>query len=153
MIVSFIATDIIIVNKSSCIDELKKILCITWNSLDKMNKLGLPKILKNIWTQIDVSDILTEFEEIMDSMDDSSEKWKEKGIIKFFLLEDYKKEEVKKVKCDILQVESYLEQAKTAFEQIQNLPKYKSVSALLSHIDNFNDTMNGKDTFKMDNIK
>ena len=45
------------------------------------------------------------------------------------------------------------EQAKTAFEQILNLPKYESVAALLSHIDNFNNTMNGKDTFNMDNIK
>jgi len=42
MIVSFIATDIIIVNKGYRMDDVKKILSITWNSLDKMNKLGLP---------------------------------------------------------------------------------------------------------------
>jgi hypothetical protein len=42
MIIVFIATDIIIVNKECRVDEVKKILSITWNSLDKMNKLGLP---------------------------------------------------------------------------------------------------------------
>ena len=49
MIAAFIATDIIIVNKGYRMDDVKKILSITWNSLDKMNKLGLPKILKNVW--------------------------------------------------------------------------------------------------------
>ena len=153
MLVAFIATDIIIVNKGCRMDDVRKILSITWNILDKMNKSGPPKILKNIWIQVDDEDFLNNFEEIMDSIDNSSEKWKDKGIkLSPFLLEDYKKE-VKKVKDDILQLEPYLEQAKTAFEQILNLPKYESVAALLSHIDNFNKTMNGKDTFNMDNIK
>ena len=153
MIATFIATDIIIVNKGCRMDDVRKILSITWNSLDKMNKLGLPKILKNIWIQVDDEEFLNNFEEIMDSIDNSSEKWKDKGIkLSPFLLEDCKKV-VKKVKGDILQLEPYLEQAKTAFEQILNLPKYESVAALLSHVDNFNNTMNGKDTFNMDNIK
>jgi len=43
MIDSFIATDIVIVNKSNLMDEVKKILSIIWISLDKMNKLGLRK--------------------------------------------------------------------------------------------------------------
>ena len=43
MIDSFIATDIIIVNKSNLMNEIKKILSITWISLDKMNKLELRK--------------------------------------------------------------------------------------------------------------
>ena len=128
-------------------------MSITWNSLDKMNKLGLPKILKNIWIQIDDEDSLKNFEEIMKSIDNSSEKWKEKGIkLSPFYLETLSNKDLKKVKGNILEAEDYLEQAKTAFEQILNLPKYESVAALLSHIDNFNNTMNGKDTFNMDNI-
>ena len=30
-------------------NDVKKILSLTWNGLDKMNKLGIPKILKNVW--------------------------------------------------------------------------------------------------------
>ena len=132
MIVAFISTDIIIVNKSDRMDDVKKILSITWNSLDKMNKLGFPKILKNIWVQIEDEDKLSEFEVMMDSIDNSSEKWKEKGIkLNPFLLEQLSKKDLKKVKGNILEEETYLEQAKTAFEKILNLPKYESVTALL----------------------
>ena len=103
---------------------------------------------------MDDEDIIQQFEEILISIDNSSEKWKEKGIkLNPFYIEEVIKKDLKKVKGNILEVESYLEQAKPAFEQILNLPKYESVAALLSHIDNFNNTMNGKDTFNMDNIK
>ena len=154
MIVAFIATDIIIVNQGCRMDDVKKILSITWNSLDKMKKLGLPKILKNIWIQLDDEDIIQQFEEILISIDNSSEKWKEKGIkLNVFYIGEVTKSDLKKVKGNILKVEHYLEDAKAAFEQILKLPKYESVAALLSHIDNFNNTMNGKDTFNMDNIK
>ena len=53
MIVAFIATDLIVVNKEDRMDDVKKILSIVWNSLDKMQKLGLPRIIKNIWIQIE----------------------------------------------------------------------------------------------------
>ena len=154
MIVAFIATDIIIVNQGCRMDDVKKILSITWNSLDKMKKLGLPKILKNIWIEIDNEDIIPQFEEILISIDNSSEKWKEKGIkLNVFFIDEVTQKDLRKAKGNILEVEHYLEDAKTAFQKILNLPKYESVAALLSHIDNFNNTMNGKDTFNMDNIK
>ena len=154
MIVAFIATDIIIVNKGCRMDDVKKILSITWNSLDKMKQLGLPKILKNIWIQIYDEEDIQKFGEIMDSIDNSPKKWEKKGIkLNIFYIEEVSKKDLKKVKGNILEIEDYLEQAKTAFEQILNLPKYESVAALLSYIDNFNNTMNGKDTFNMDNIK
>ena len=40
MIVAFIATDLIVVNKTERKDDIKKILSIVSNSLDKMKKLG-----------------------------------------------------------------------------------------------------------------
>ena len=66
MIVAFIATDLIVVNKIDLLDDVKKILSIVSNSLDKMKKLGLPKILKNIWIQIEDEDKLPKFEKIME---------------------------------------------------------------------------------------
>ena len=58
--------------------------------------------------------------------------------ISALLIEEVDKKVIKKFKGNILEVEFYLEQVKTVFEQILNLPKYESVAALLSHIDNFN---------------
>lgn len=53
---------------------IKKILSIASISLDKMKKLGLPRILKNIWVQLDDERRLAEFENIMDSLDNNIEK-------------------------------------------------------------------------------
>lgn len=61
MIFAFIATDLIVVNKENRMDEVKKILIIVWNSLDKMEKLGLPRIIKNIWIQINRKKKLEKF--------------------------------------------------------------------------------------------
>ena len=73
MIVAFIATDLIVVNKIERKDD-KKILSIVSNSLDKMKKLGLPRILKNIWVQLEDDRRLPEFEKIMDSLDNNIKK-------------------------------------------------------------------------------
>ena len=80
MIVAFISTDIIIVNRSDRMDDVKKILSIIWNSLEKMKKLGLPKLLKAIWVQFDDEDKINIFQDIMNLIGNSSEKWNDKGI-------------------------------------------------------------------------
>ena len=154
MIVAFIATDLIVVNKEGRMDEVKKILSIVWNSLDKMQKLGLPRIIKNIWIQIERKRKIPKFVEIMDSIENTPEKWKEKGIdLHPFLLEAVHPNDLEDVDDNILEAESYLKQVKEGFDQILKLPKYESVSTLLAFIDNFNNTMNGKDTFDMKHIK
>ena len=154
MIFAFIATDLIVVNKENRMDEVKKILSIVWNSLDKMEKLGLPRIIKNIWIQINRKKKLKDFVNIKDSIGNKPEKWKAKGIdLHPFLLEAVNEDDLEDANDNILEVKSYLIQVKQSFEQIQNLPKYESVSTLTSFIGNFNDTMNGKDTFNMEHIE
>ena len=119
-----------------------------------MKKLGLPKLLKAIWVQLYDEEKINTFQDIINSIDNSSEKWNEKGIKLYpILLEAVEKKELKKAKGNILECESYLEQVKSVFEQVQGINLSESVSTLLTHIDNFNNTLNGKDTFNMDNIK
>ena len=90
----------------------------------------------------------------MDSIDNSPKKWEKKGIkLNIFFLEQVCKKELKKVKGNILEVEDYVKQAKEAFEKILNLPEYESISTLLPYIDNFNNVMNGKDSFNMKYIE
>ena len=103
---------------------------------------------------MDDEDKINIFQDIMNSIDNSSEKWNEKGIKLYpILLEAIEKKELKMAKGNILECESYLEQVKSMFEQVQGINLSESVSASLTHIDNFNNTLNGKDTFNMDNIK
>ena len=146
MIVAFIATDIIVLNRSCRMDCVKKILNLTWYSLEKMDNLGLSKMVKNIWIQIYDEEDIQKFGEIMDSIDNSPKKWGKKGIkLNIFFLEEVGKRELKKVKGNILEVEDYVKQAKEAFEKILNLPEYD--------IDNFNNVMNGKDSFNIEYIE
>ena len=106
MIVAFIATDLVVVYKTGMI---KKILSIVSNSLDKMKKLGLPRILKNIWVQLEDDRRLAEFENIMDSLDNNIKKQEEKGIkIYPFYLEQVSLRDLRKVKDNILEIDYYL---------------------------------------------
>jgi hypothetical protein len=90
----------------------------------------------------------------MDSIENTPEKWKEKGIdLHPFLLEAVHPRDLEDVDDNILEAKSYLDQVKEGFDQILKLPKYESVSTLLAFIDNFNNTMNGKDTFDMKHIE
>ena len=48
MIISFICSDIIILNGNKRFDDIKKVLNIIKNSLEKMRQSNIPKLLKNI---------------------------------------------------------------------------------------------------------
>ena len=88
---------------------IKKILSIASISLDKMKKLGLPRILKNIWVQLDDERRLAEFENIMDSLDNNIEKQEEKVIkIYSFYLELVSLRDLRKTKENILEIDYYL---------------------------------------------
>ena len=147
MIVAFISTDIIIVNRSDHMDNVKKILDIIWNSLDIMKILGLPKLLKAIWVQFDDEDKINIFQDIMNLIGNSTEKWNEKGIKLYHILIETVE------KMFILECESYLEQVKKEFEKVLRISISESVSTLLPYIDNFNNILNRKDKYIMDNIK
>ena len=147
MIAAFISAGIIIVNRSDHMDNVKEILDIIWNSLDIMKILGLPRLLKAIWVQFDNEDKINIFRDIMNLIGNSTEKWKEKGIKLYHILIETVE------KMFILECESYLEQVKKEFEKVLRISISESVSTLLPYIDNFNNILNRKDKYIMDNIK
>ena len=61
--------------------------------------------------------------------------------------------DLRKAKDNILEVDYYLEEVKELFSRILKIPKYESVSTVLSYIDDFNNAMKGKDSFGMNHIK
>ena len=82
-----------------------------------MEQLGLPRILKNIWVQIEDARRLPEFEKMMDSLDNNINKWKEKGIKLYpFFLEQVGLRDLIKVNDNILEVDYYLEQVKDLYQ-------------------------------------
>ena len=154
MIVAFISTDIVIVNRSTRMDDPKKILNIIWNSLEKMNKQGLPRILKTVWIQLTDARELDTFISDMEAIGVSFEKWKGIGInIKPFIIDAISNKELRKANYNILDVDDYLENVKDVFELIQKENLGNSVSTLTDKIDDFNNALNGKEIFDINHIK
>ena len=87
----------------------KKILNIIWNSLEKMNKQGLPRILKTNWIQLTDARELNHFISDMEAIGVCFEKWKGIGInIKHFIIDTISNKELKKANYNILDVDGYL---------------------------------------------
>ena len=51
MIISFLSTDLIILNRNEKFDDVKKIINIIGNGLKKMQEMNMPRILKTIYIQ------------------------------------------------------------------------------------------------------
>ena len=51
MIIAFLSTDLLILNRNSRFDDVKKMLRIIENSLKRMEDKKIPRILKNIYIQ------------------------------------------------------------------------------------------------------
>ena len=58
MIISFICSEIIILNRNTRLDDTKKVLNIIKNSLLKMRESNIPKLLKKIYIQMKKKRIL-----------------------------------------------------------------------------------------------
>ena len=142
-IVTFILTDIVIVNRGTHMDDAKKILNIIWNSLEKMNKLGLPRILKTILIQATNK----KFNSDMQNIGISLENWNEKGIkIRPLKIAIVSEDELEDANDNILNVEKYIKNVKEVFALIQEENKGESMSLSLIRL-------NGKEVFDINQIK
>ena len=70
MIISFLASDIIILNSNRRYDDIKKILIMIKSSLFKMKQANIPKVLRTILIQVDnENDDELDIEKILNEMD------------------------------------------------------------------------------------
>jgi hypothetical protein len=99
-----------------------------------MKKLGIPYLLKNIWVQIEDEDEKEDLENILKVYEFNDRRIK----IDTILLEPVDKKTYKKVGGNLLEVEDYLKQVKTAFENILG----RSISNPFQYIDNFYNILN-----------
>ena len=85
MIISFICSEIIILNRNSRWDDTKKVLNIIKNSLIKMKESNIPKILKKIYIQIDDEDEIKEFNDKLKGLGYTSDSIPTITIMPLFL--------------------------------------------------------------------
>lgn len=140
MIIAFLSTDIVILNRNTRLDETKKMINIIGNGLRKMKELKIPIILKVIYIQIikkpkkSIEKLLEEFKYDKNIFD----------IIKFkyiYLPNIYEKPGGKN---DLMKYPEYKNNFENIIKLLNKTKEYNSVSSLLDYVDDFNEAINGK---------
>ena len=150
MIIAFLSTDIIILNKSARYDEVKKILKIIENSLKRMRELNIPRILKNIQT-IKSPKNQQPIEELLKIFNYDEDIFQ---MIKFKLLflpkiTEIEEGEEEKELLNYSKYKKYFEQILDLLNKINN---YNAVDSLINYIDMFNKALKGEKLFNSQTI-
>ena len=66
MIIAFLSTELLILNRDARFDSVKKVMTIISKSLDKMKNLKIPRILKTIYIQTVKKTPIYTIEELLD---------------------------------------------------------------------------------------
>ena len=151
MVIAFLSTDLIILNRNTRADDVKKIIRIIEKSLEIMNKKQIPRILKKIYIQTIISKPKKTIKEYIERFIENKKIFE--GIkFEFLYLPSIPQEELLEQK-DIMKFGKYRENFNIILKQISNSNLLKnSVSSLLDYIDLFNETIIGKSGFNKQTI-
>lgn len=150
MIISFICSDIIILNGNKRFDDIKKVLNIIKNSLEKMRQSNIPKLLKNIYIHFSSKKKFSNFEKELATLG-----WKKDSLenikISAIYIPDIKEDTIDENDNNILNVPEYLNEVKKIFDNIPTT-NVQSISTFIKYIDNLNMTLDGKMSFDTQGI-
>ena len=151
MVISFICSEIIILNRNSRLDDTKKVLNIIKNSLMKMRDSNIPKILKRIYIQIDDEDEIDNFNDILSQIGYNPNSI-ESVTIKPLYLPTFDKKRLKQNGNNILNVSDYLKDVEKAFNCLTSTKNEQSISTFIKYIDSLNTALDGKMNFDAQGI-
>ena len=151
MIIAFLSTDLIILNRNPRSDDVKKILRIIEKSLERMKEKHMPRILKNIYIQTLTPKPEKTIKEYIEQFIENIKVFE--GInFEFLYLASISKEELLEQK-DLMKFDKYKEGFNNILQRLSNSNLLKnSVSSLIDYIDFFNETLNGKTGFNEQTI-
>ena len=132
-------------------DDTKKVLNIIKNSLIKRKESNIPKLLKNIYLQIDDEDEMSKFEKKLSQIGFSSYSI-ETVTIKPIYIPSFEKRTLKKYNNNILNVSEYMEDVKKSLESLSSTKNEQSISSFMKYIDNLNMALDGKMNFDAQGI-
>ena len=151
MIISFICSEIIILNRNTRWDDSKKVLNIIKNSLKKMKDSNIPKILKKIYIQIDDEDEIAEFNTKLKEIGYAPDSIPSITIIPLYL-PSFDKTTLKKYKKDVMNIPEYMENLEKVFKELTSNENEQSISTFIKYIDNLNMALDGKMNFDAQGI-
>ena len=151
MIISFICSEIIILNRNTRWDDSKKVLNIIKNSLKKMKESNIPKILKKIYIQLDDEDEIAEFNKKLEEIGYAHDSIPSITIIPLYL-PSFDKTTLKKYKKDVMNIPEYMENLEKVFKELTLNENEQSISTFIKYIDNLNMALDGKMNFDAQGI-
>ena len=151
MIISFICSEIIILNRNSRLDDTRKVLNIIKNSLKKMRESNIPKILKTIYIQIDDEEEIQNFEGKLSEIGFSTTLL-ENINIKPIYIPIFGKKTLKKFKGNVLDFPEYIDDVSKSLKNLPSTINEQSISSLIKYIDQLNIAIDGKMSFNAQGI-
>ena len=151
MVISFICSEIIILNRNTRLDDTKKVLNIIKNSLAKMRDSNIPKILKTIYIQIDDEEEIPNFNRKLEEIGYNPNSI-ESITIKPIYIPTFDKKTLKKHGGNILNVEDYITDVKQSLQNLSDTKNEQSISNFIKYIDNLNMALDGKMNFDAQGI-
>ena len=127
MIISFICSEIIILNRNTRLDDTKKVLNIIKNSLLKMRESNIPKLLKKIYIQMKKTKDFENFDNQLKEIGFQPDSI-ENVVIKPILIPNIGDDTLEDNDNNILKVKKYLDQVKESFNNIAKNSIEQSIS-------------------------
>ncbi len=149
MATAFLATDIILINRNTRADDLKKVLAIIGSALDKMKKANIPRILKTICFDVPNKKFLSPegFETIKKELKENLLEQLDGIELKPFYIPYITEDEFEDYNGDITQIPKYRKSIEDLLSKLTPEHLVNSVSSLNSYIDDFNSAINGEHGF------
>ena len=151
MIISFICSEIIILNRNTRWEDSKKVLNTIKNSLKKMKESNIPKILKKIYIQLDDEDEIAELNKKLEEIGYADYSIPSIIIIPLYLL-SFDKTNLKNYKKDVMNIPTYMENLEKVFKELTLNENEQSISTFIKYIDNLNMALDGKMNFDAQGI-
>ena len=145
-IVTFLSTDIIILNRNESLDEVRRIIKIIENCLKQMQLKNIPCILKNIYIQT-VKHSIPPIEELLEAFNYNKTVFK---MIKFQYI--YLPDISTRKEKDLLEYPEYNHYFENILKILNQENNCDSVSSIMNYIDKFNALNNGNTLFNSQTI-
>ena len=150
MIIAFLSTELIILNRDARYDNVKKVLTIIANSLKRMNKGKIPRILKTIYIQTVLKKPKLSIEQMLEKFHIDKNAF---NTIKFeyIYLPNISQTELENYN-EVIEHPIYKEHLNEVLRRITKTKNYNSVASLIDYIDSFNEAVNGESGFNNQTI-
>ena len=151
MIIAFLSTELLILNRDARFDSVRKVIKIIENSLKKMKERKMPRILKTIYIQTIHKKPKKTIEEMLEGFGYDKNVF-DNIKFEYIYLPSLSVAELEDYGNNIIEHPLYKKYLEELLTKINKTKNYNSVGSLIDYIDQFNETVNGNSGFNSQTI-